>query len=480
MMRTLFLNPPSYAGFDGGAGARYQAKREIRSYWYPTWLAQPAAIVPGSKLVDAQAAGLALDDVVPSARAYELAVLHTSSPTFPGDVKVAEALKAANPSLMIGMVGAKVAVQPERSLAASAVIDFVAREEFDFTVAEVAEGRPLASIDGLSYRDADGQVAHNPDREILKDMDRLPFVTPVYRRDLRIEDYYIGYLQHPYLSLYTGRGCRSRCTFCLWPQTVGGHRYRTRSVENVLEEAALARELFPQMKELFFDDDTFTDDRGRAEAIARGLARLGITWSCNAKANVPRETLKVLRDNGLRLLLVGYESGNQQILINIKKGLRVERARQFAADCRDLGITVHGTFILGLPGETRETIQETIRFAREVNPHSLQVSVAAPYPGTELYRQAVEQGWLPEDADGAALVSEDGSQLAALSYPHLGHTEILDSVDAFYRRFYFRAGKLAEMSAEMLRRPDMAARRMREGVEFVRFLNRRVRTPAAQ
>jgi hopanoid biosynthesis associated radical SAM protein HpnJ len=480
MMRTLFLNPPSYAGFDGGAGARYQAKREIRSFWYPTWLAQPAAIVPGSRLVDAQAAGLVLDDVVPSAREYELAVLHTSSPTFPGDVKVAEALKAANPSLMVGMVGAKVAVQPERSLEASTAIDFVAREEFDFTVAEVAEGRPLASIDGLSYRDAAGQIAHNPDREILQDMDRLPFVTPVYQRDLRIEDYYIGYLQHPYLSLYTGRGCRSRCTFCLWPQTVGGHRYRTRSVENVLAEAALARELFPQMKELFFDDDTFTDDRGRAEAIARGLARLGITWSCNAKANVPRETLKVLKDNGLRLLLVGYESGNQQILINIKKGLRVDRARQFAADCRDLGITVHGTFILGLPGETKETIQETIQFAREVNPHSLQVSVAAPYPGTELYRQAVEQGWLPEDDEGTALVSEDGTQLASLSYPHLGETEILDSVDAFYRRFYFRAGKIAEMSAEMFRRPEMAARRMREGAEFVRFLNRRPRTSAAR
>ena len=479
MMRTLFLNPPSYAGFDGGAGARYQAKREIRSSWYPTWLAQPAAIVAGSKLVDAQAAGLGLDDVVPSARDYELAVLHTSSPTFPGDVKVAEALKAANPSLLVGMVGAKVAVQPELSLAASAAIDFVAREEFDFTVAEVAEGRPLASVDGLSYRDTAGQVVHNRDRELLQDMDRLPFVTPVYHRDLRIEDYYIGYLRHPYLSLYTGRGCRSRCTFCLWPQTVGGHRYRTRSVASVLAEAALARDLFPQMKELFFDDDTFTDDRGRAEAVARGLSKLGITWSCNAKANVPRETLKVLRDNGLRLLLVGYESGNQQILINIKKGLRVDRARQFAADCRDLGITVHGTFILGLPGETRETIQETIRFAREVNPHSLQVSVAAPYPGTELYRQAVEQGWLPADDEGAALVSEDGTQLAALSYPQLGHTEILDSVDAFYRRFYFRAGKLAEMSAEMLRRPEMAARRVREGAEFVRFLNRRVRTPAA-
>jgi hopanoid biosynthesis associated radical SAM protein HpnJ len=480
MLRTLFLNPPSFEGFDGGAGSRYQARREVRSYWYPTWLAQPAALVPGSKLIDAPAARLGLADVAPLAGRYDLAVLHTSSPSFPGDVTVAEALKAGNPDLLVGMVGARVAVAPERSLAASAAIDFVAREEFDFTIAEVAEGRPLGSVDGLSYRGRDGSVVHNPDREILEDMDRLPFVTPVYKRDLRAEDYYIGYLRHPYVSLYTGRGCRSRCTFCLWPQTVGGHRYRTRSVGSVLAEAALVRELFPQVKELFFDDDTFTDDRPRAEAIARGLGRLGLAWSCNAKANVPRETLAVLKDNGLRLLLVGFESGNQQILINIKKGLRVDRARRFAADCRELGITVHGTFILGLPGETRETIQETIRFAREVNPHSLQVSVAAPYPGTELHRQAVENGWLPGDDDGAALVSQDGTQLAALSYPQLGHTEILDSVDAFYRRFYFRAGKIAEMSAEMARRPGMAGRRVREGAEFVRFLHRRPRTPAAR
>jgi len=479
MLRTLFLNPPSFEGFDGGAGARYQARREIRSYWYPTWLAQPAALVPGSKLIDAPPAGLSFDDVIPLAGGYDLVVVHTSSPTFAGDVKVAEALKAADPAVMVGFVGPKVAVQPERSLLASAGIDWVAREEFDFTVAEVAEGRPLGSVDGISFRDGGGQVVHNPDREILEDMDRLPFVTPVYKRDLRPEDYYIGYLLHPYLSLYTGRGCRSRCTFCLWPQTVGGHRYRTRSVEHVLEEAALVARLFPQVKELFFDDDTFTDDRPRAEAIARGLGKLGITWSCNAKANVPRETLQVLRDNGLRLLLVGYESGSQQILINIKKGLRVERARRFAAHCRELGITVHGTFILGLPGETRETIQETIRFAREVNPHTLQVSVAAPYPGTELHRQAVANGWLPGgDGDGATLVSERGTQLAALSYPHLGHTEILESVDVFYKRFYFRAGKLAEMSAELLRSPGMTGRRLREGGEFVRFLNRRTRTPA--
>jgi hopanoid biosynthesis associated radical SAM protein HpnJ len=475
MMRTLFLHPPSYEGFDGGAGSRYQARREVRSFWYPTWLAQPAALVPDSKLVDAPAAGLSLADVLPLARSYDLAILHTSSPSFPGDVQVAAALKRENPTLRVGFVGAKVAVEPEQSLLASPAIDFVAREEFDFTIAEVAEGRPLATVNGLTFRDASGQVVHTPDRTILEDMDQLPFVTEVYKRDLRVEDYFIGYLKHPYVSLYTGRGCRSKCTFCLWPQTVGGHRYRTRSPQHVLAEIALIPKYFPQVQEVFFDDDTFTDNTARAEEIARGLGKLGITWSCNAKANVPYETLRILRDNGLRLLLVGYESGNQQILNNIKKGIRLDIARRFTRDCRALGITIHGTFILGLPGETRETIQETIDYAKEINPHTIQVSIAAPYPGTHLYQQAKENGWLPDD-DAASLVDERGVQTSALTYPHLTRTEIFDSVETFYKRFYFRAGKIAEMTAEMVRSPHMMKRRLREGAEFVQFLSRRRQT----
>jgi len=473
MMRTLFLHPPSYDGFDGGAGSRYQARREVRSFWYPTWLAQPAALVPASKLVDAPAAGLGLDDVLPLAPAYDLAILHTSSPSFPGDVRIAEALKRENPALQIGFVGARVAVEPEQSLLASTAIDFVAREEFDFTIAEVAEGRPLDTVHGLTFRDANGHVVHTPDRAVLEDMDRLPFVTEVYKRDLRVEDYFIGYLKHPYVSLYTGRGCRSKCTFCLWPQTVGGHRYRTRSPEHVLAEVALIQKYFPQVQEVFFDDDTFTDNAERAETIARGLGRLGVTWSCNAKANVSYETLKVLRDNGLRLLLVGYESGNQQILNNIKKGIRLDIARRFTRDCRTLGITIHGTFILGLPGETRETIQETIDYAKEINPHTIQVSIAAPYPGTYLYEQAKDNGWLPDEGSGVSLVNERGVQNSALSYPHLNRTEIFDSVETFYKRFYFRAGKIAEITAEMVRSPQMMKRRLREGAEFVQFLSKR-------
>ncbi|MBT4768926.1 MAG: hopanoid biosynthesis associated radical SAM protein HpnJ [Rhodospirillaceae bacterium] len=473
-MKTLFLNPPSFDGFDGGAGARYQAKREIKSFWYPTWLAQPAAMVPGSRLVDAPVQDLSLDDVVALANDFELAILHTSTPSFYSDVKVVEAMKAANPKLIIGLVGAHVAVSSEASVLASDSIDFIARNEFDFAIKEIAEGRPITEVDGVSYK-ADGRVVHNPERAILHDMDQLPFVTPVYHRDLVPEDYFIGYLMHPYLSLYTGRGCKSRCTFCLWPQTIGGHTYRTRSPANVIEEIAQAKEMFPQVKEFFFDDDTFTDDLPRAEEIARGLGRLGVTWSCNAKANVPYETLKVLRDNGLRLLLVGYESGNQQILHNIKKGMRIEVVRRFTEDCHKLGITIHGTFILGLPGETRETIEETIKFATEINPHTIQVSLAAPYPGTHLYDQAVENGWLMHR--GGEMVQDEGFQISSLSYPDLSQEEMFKAVATFYKRFYFRPRKITAITLEMLRSWDMMKRRLREGVEFMHFLNAREMTP---
>lgn len=470
-MKTLFLQAPSFDGFDGGAGSRYQAKREIKSFWYPTWLAQPAALVEGSKLIDGPPSRTSPAAVAAQAKDYDLAVLHTSTPSFASDVKMIEALKAVNPNLKAGLVGAKVAVDPNGSMAGSPLIDFVARNEFDFTIKEVADGRDLAKIDGLTYRNSEGVVVHNPERATLENMDSLPFVSPVYHRDLVIEDYFIGYLKHPYLSIYTGRGCKSRCTFCLWPQTVGGHRYRTRSVGHVIDEIRWAKQTMPQIREFFFDDDTFTDDAPRAEAIARELGKLGVTWSCNAKANVPRETLKVMRDNGLRLLLVGYESGNQQILFNIKKGMRIEVAEKFTKDCHELGIQIHGTFILGLPGETKETIQETIRFATRINPHTIQVSLAAPYPGTFLYNQAVENGWL--DEANAELVDEKGVQIAPLHYPHLSHGEIFHSVEDFYRRFYFRAPKIASIVGEMVRSPEMMKRRLREGVEFFRFLKER-------
>ena len=471
-MKTLFLQAPSFDGFDGGAGSRYQCRREVKSFWYPTWLAQPAALVPDSRVLDAPADELSVEDSLTIAAEYELVIIHTSTPSFPTDAKFAELLKARKPHIMIGLVGAKVAVDPVGSLQDSAALDLVERQEFDYTCKEVAEGRPFSEINGISYKLADGSVQHNPPRATIENMDDLPFVAPVYKRDLKIENYFIGYLQHPYVSIYTGRGCRSKCTFCLWPQTVGGHRYRVRSVANVLAETQWIKDNMPEVRELMFDDDTFTDSANmeRVHEIARGLHAQGWTWSCNAKANVSYESLKIMKDNGLRFLLVGYESGDDQILHNIKKGLRTDIARKFTENCRKLGIKVHGTFILGLPGETKETIAKTIEYAKEINPNTIQVSLAAPYPGTFLYKQAIENGWL-EVNQAVNLVDNKGVQIAQISYPHLSTEDIYHGVETFYRSFYFRPSKIWEIVKEMAGSWEMTKRRLREGVEFFRFLH---------
>src|SRR5574337_512995 len=418
-MHTLLLNPPSYGGFDGGAGSRYQARREIRSFWYPTWLAYPAGLIPRSRLLDAPADGLNADSVVRLAAEFDLVVMSTSTPTAAYDAGLAERLKRVYPRLRVGLVGPHTMVLPRETMMLSTAVDFVTTGEFDHAVAEIAAGVPYAEVDGIVFRSG-RELIRTPDRPPVDNLDDLPFASSVYSRDLTIENYFIGYLQHPYVSFYTGRGCRSRCTYCLWPQTISGHAYRVRSPENVYREALLAKRLFPQVKEFFFDDDTFTDDPERAKEIARRIKPLGITWSCNARATVSKATLAALKDCGLRLLVVGFESGNQKILNGIRKGITTDRARQFMREARELGILVHGTFILGLPGETAETIEETIRYAIELDPYSLQVSLLAPYPGTEVYKQGVREGWIEP---ARAQLVRDGIQTAVMSYRDLSRAD---------------------------------------------------------
>lgn len=469
-MKTLFLNPPSFEGFDGGAGSRYQARREIRSFWYPDWLAQAAALVADSKLVDAPPDDLTVDDVVRISADFDLAIIYTSTPSFANDSRIADLMKQRRPELLIGFVGPHVTVLPEESLRTARSADFVARREFDYAVRDIAAGAKLSDVKGVSWRDGDW-IRHNADAELITDLDSLPFVIDVYKRDLTIENYYLGYLLHPYISLYTGRGCTRHCTFCLWPQTVSSHKFRTRSPQSVYNEFALAKDYFPQAKEFFINDDTFTANLPRAEEIARMVRTLGIMWATNVTVDVPYDTLKVLKECGLRILVVGYESGSDTILRNIRKGVTTDMSRRFTRDCRDLGIDIHGCFILGLPGETRQTIQETIRFACEIDPDMIQVSIAAPYPGTHFYQQAIENGWLSPDD----LLNSDGIQECVVHYPDLSASDITASVDRFYRRFYTRPRVLYRIGRKMMRNPHERRRRLREGREFLGYLRQRKR-----
>ena len=470
-MSALFLSPPSFDGFDGGAGARYQAKREVTSFWYPTWLAQPAALVPGSKLLDCPPHNIGVQECLKIADNYDHVIINTSTPTLKNDSKVAEAIKERRPNTRIGFVGAHAAVLPTETLKASSAIDWVGRKEFDFTCKEVAEGRPLETVAGLSFK-KDGRIIHNPERELIHNMDELPWVADAYKRDLDIEKYFIGYLMHPYISMYTGRGCPAQCTFCLWPQTIGGHKYRVRSAENVAAEMAYMKSIFPQVKEFFFDDDTFTANLPRARDIAKKLAPMGLTWSCNSRANLEYDTIKFMKDCGLRLFLVGYESGNDDTLKRIKKGVTTDEMRRFTKACHQAGVVIHGTFILGLPVETKETIEQTIRFAQELDVFSLQVSLAAPYPGTELYEMARQNGWFVKK-DKTDILHGDGLQQSTLEYPGLNKDEIFEAVDRFYRTYYLRPGPILRIIKTMLEDKSVMVRRVREGYEFFRSLSQR-------
>ena len=471
-MSALFLSPPSFDGFDGGAGARYQARREVTSYWYPTWLAQPAALVPNSKLLDCPPHNIDVAKCLAIAKDFDHVIINTSTPSLKNDCKVAEAIKDQKPSTKIGFIGAHTMVLPTETLKASRAIDWVGRKEFDFTCKEVAEGRDLATINGLSYKDKDGKIKHNPEREMIQDMDSLPWVADVYKRDLEIEKYFIGYLLHPYVSLYTGRGCPAQCTFCLWPQTIGGHKYRVRSPQNVADEMFYMKKLFPQVREFIFDDDTFTANLPRAREIAKKLGSLGTPWSCNSRANLDYDTIKSFKDNGLRLFLVGYESGNDETLTRIKKGVTTDEMRKFTKSCHEAGVVIHGTFILGLPVETRETIEQTINFAKELDVFSLQVSLAAPYPGTELYDMAKQNGWFTKK-DKTDLVEGDGFQQSALEYPGLSKDEIFENVERFYHRYYLRPKPILRIIKTMLEDKDVCVRRLREGYEFFKSMSQR-------
>ena len=468
-MSALFLSPPSFDGFDGGAGARYQATREVTSYWYPTWLAQPAALVPGSRLLDCPPHHIDMAKCLAIAKDFDHVIINTSTPSLKNDCKVAEAIKQQRPATKIGFVGAHAMVLPTETLKASWAIDWVARKEFDFTCKEVAEGRELSTVKGVSYKDSEGKIKHNPEREMIADMDSLPWVADVYKRDLEIEKYFIGYLQHPYVSMYTGRGCPAQCTFCLWPQTIGGHKYRVRSAQNVADEMAYMKKIFPQVREFFFDDDTFTANLPRAREIAKKLGPLGVDWSCNSRANLDYDTIKSLKDNGLRLFLVGYESGNDDTLTRIKKGVTTNEMRRFTKDCHKAGVVIHGTFILGLPVETKETIEQTINFAKELDVFSLQVSLAAPYPGTELFEQAKMNGWFVKK-DKTDLVEGDGLQQSTLEYPGLSKEQIFEDVERFYRAYYLRPKPILRIIKTMLEDKDVCVRRLREGYEFFKSM----------
>jgi radical SAM superfamily enzyme YgiQ (UPF0313 family) len=232
---------------------------------------------------------------------------------------------------------------------------------------------------------------------------------------------------------------------------------------------AKAKEYWPYVKEFFFDDDTFNIQKARTIELCEKLKPLKLTWSCTSRVTTDYETLKAMKEAGCRLMIVGYESGDQQILKNIKKGATLERARQFTKDAHKLGLVIHGDFILGLPGETRETIKNTIAFAKELDVETIQVSVAHAYPGTELYDYAIKNNFLAK----GSMVDEGGHQLAHIEYPGLPADEVLESVHRFYDEYYFRPKAVFRIVRKAVFDSDERKRLYKEAKTFLKVRSMR-------
>jgi hopanoid biosynthesis associated radical SAM protein HpnJ len=474
-MRTLFLNPPSFEGFDGGASSRWPATREIESYWYPVWLCYPAGMLPDSKVVDAPPHKISIEQTVAMANDFELLVLFTSTPGFHVDVKMAEMMKDTNPKLKVAFVGPPVTVEPETSLRTSPAIDFVVRREFDYQIADYAKGTPVEDLPGVSFR-KNGHIVNNAERAPIENLDELPWVSKVYQRDLDVRRYNVPFLLNPYISLYTSRGCPAMCTFCLWPQTHSGHRWRLRSTDDIAREVAYANETFPYVKEIFFDDDTFNYQKARTIELCKKLKPLNFTWSCTSRVTTDYDTLKAMKDSGCRLLVVGYESGDQQILKNIKKGATIDMALRFTDNCKKLGLVVHGDFIIGLPGETRETIRKTIDFAKRLDTETIQVSLASPYPGTEFYDYVKNNGLITIDS----MLDETGHQVPNIIYPGLDRGELMDWVERFYGEYYFRPRVIWRVVRKAIFDTSERKRLTKEAREYMALRSKRKKFVASE
>ena len=479
-MKILTLNPPFLPRFS--REQRSPAVTKSGTLYYPMWLAYGTGVLEQEgfdvMLVDAPAQGKNMDDIVSFARHFgpEMVVVDTSTPSIYNDVIVATQIKKLLPNCTTVLVGPHVSALPTETIQLNSSVDVVTRGEYDFTLRDVAwavkRGEDFENVLGITYR-RNGSVFHTPDRPYIDDLDQLPVVSTVYQKYLNVKDYFYSICQYPEVTIITGRGCPHRCTYCVYPQTFQGRRYRARSPKNVVEEFQFITEAFPFVREIFIEDDTFTLDQKRCREICQRLieSRNPIRWTANARADVDLETLQMMKQAGCRLLCVGVESGDQNVLDKMKKGLSLERIRRFFRDAKRAGVLIHGCFMVGNRGESKETLEETLRFAKALNPDTAQFFPLMIYPGTEAYQWAREKNLIVTE-DFSQWVTPEGLHHSVVNLSDLSHVELVKFCDRARRSFYLRPTYFAWKLRQVTRDPSELRRTAKSFRTFLRYLVR--------
>jgi radical SAM superfamily enzyme YgiQ (UPF0313 family) len=483
-LKVALINPPYLRRYS----RTQRSPGVIRSgtMYYPYWLAHAAAVLDAAGfdifLYDCPAADVDRSELLRRLAGYrpDLCVIESSTASAENDIEVAAEIKRCLPATRVCMVGTHVTALWRETLSACEQIDFVAIGEYDYIVRDLAaaleadgeiSAERLLAIPALGLRVADGSPARGPVRPPIDDVDGLPWIAPIYKRFLDPHHYGFSLASHPMVMLIGGRGCQAKCTFCVYPQVMHGHEYRTRSPASIVGEMKWVQDHMPEVREIVFEDDTFTADRVFAQEVARLVKAHGVRlpWFANVRINVDRATLSHMADAGFRCCATGFESGDPLLLKNMWKGQSLGRARQFVADARDLGILVHGCFLVGFPGETRTSMAQTLDLALSLDIDSAQFYPVMPFPGTTYYQWAREHGHLATERF-ADWLDEGGGHRCVLNLPGLRAEDIDAFCSRAYRRFFFRPRYLRRKLWQAVARPREGIRSLRSALSSLRYL----------
>lgn len=473
-MNILFLNGPFKEGFS--RTSRSPAVTKGGTLYYPIWLAYAAGVAEAAgheiRLIDAPAERLDMEGVFSRLDLFspDLAVIDTSTPSIYNDAKTAGKIKTLFPDAFTVLVGTHPSALPEETLKNNRSLDAVAVAEYEYTVRDLAHAMerrcPLETVDGLIFR-KNGHIVRNREREKIRDLDEIPFVSSVYKKHLNIREYFFAAANYPMVMIMTGRGCPYKCFFCVYPQVFHGRRYRTRSPGNVVDEFECIVKDFPGVKEIGIEDDCFTANRNHVRKICELLIRrnVKIKWYCNVRGDVDYGLLKLMKRAGCRLVTVGFESSSQEVLDAMGKGENAERYYRFTRDAKRAGILVHGCIMVGNPGDTRQTLAASYEFAKKINCDSMQFYPLYVYPGTEAYDWARRKGYLKTE-DFSQWLTRDGLHNCVLNTPELSSEDMVYLCDYYLKKYHMRPKYVLGKLLQAMRNPSEGYRSIKSARVF--------------
>ena len=467
-MKVFFVNP-SFKAEHGRFSRENRSPCITRSgtFYYPLWLIYSAAVCEKDgfdvEFLDAPSFPMTHEQQYEYIREHadgtKLFVVNTSTPSIINDTECADKLKELYPDSFVMLVGTHPSALPDETLKNSKLVDAVARHEYDYIVRDAAralrDGRDPHEVNGLTYRQND-EIISNPDMPYINDMDDIPFASEFIKNHLKYKDYFFAAGKYPEIQIFTGRGCMARCNFCVYPQTMHGHGYRMRSAENVVSELEYIAGNFPDVREIVFEDDTFTMIKKRVIDICRLMKEKGLNkrfrWLCNARVNLDYETMKIMKEAGCHLIIPGIESGSQEILNNIHKGTTIKEVHEYVKNAKKAGIKIHACYMVGNRGETKETMNDTLKLALELNTDTVQFYPLLPFPGTEAYMWAKFNGYI--HGSYSDYVKEDGTINSLLELPGLSGEEMVKFCDDARKKYYLRPSYILHRLVMGLKDPE--------------------------